>query len=229
MSRRAGKRGLVAEEPENPPSKPYYFFLSYSRSHPDDDAGQSEDEDEDRYVVDFYKDLCQHIRQLAYIERGVSPGYFDRAMQTSTVWPDAVKRALASSHTFVALYKPGYFQSKWCGREWAAFEARQKRTRPQGSVAHQAIIPVLWVEEKRLPNPLPEAARSIQYMDLHAPTSYRREGVYGLRVSEYDSDYKKTTLAIARLIVDVAETMKIPPCSTSVFRKNVSAFHKGPI
>lgn len=218
----------MVEETEHPPSRPL-FFLSYTRSRPEnDEAGQSED-DEDRHVIEFYRDLCRHIRQLTYIEPGVSPGYFDRAMQTSVQWPDQVQIALATCQTFVALYKPGYFQSKWCGREWAAFEARQERTRPPGSVAHDAIIPVLWVEEKRLPNPLPDAARSIQYSDLRTPATYRREGVYGLRESGYDTDYRKTTLAIARLIVDVAETMRIPPCSPSVFREDVSAFHEGAV
>lgn len=215
----------MAEETEHPPSRPF-FFLSYTRSRREHDGAGQPDDDEDRYVIEFYRDLCRHIRQLAYVEPGVSPGYFDRAMQTSVQWPEQVQHALATCQTFVALYKPGYFQSKWCGREWAAFESRQKLTRPPGSIAHDAIIPVLWVEEKRLPSPLPDAARSIQYSDLRTPVSYRHEGVYGMRESELEADYKKTTLAIARLIVDVAETMRIPPCSPSVFQEGLSAFHE---
>ena len=215
----------MVEETENSPPRPF-FFLSYNRSHHEDDEGGQPDDDEDRYVIEFYRDLCRHIRQLTYVEPGASPGYFDRAMQTSVQWPDQIQHALATCQTFVALYKPGYFQSKWCGREWAAFEARQNLTRPPGSVVYDAIIPVLWVEETRLPNPLPEAARSIQYSDLRTPAIYRREGVYGLRESGYTIEYRQTALAIARLIVDVAENMRIPPCSTTVFQEGLSAFHK---
>ena len=198
-----------------------YFFLSYTRSHTRNASARDEGEDKD--VTRFFLDLCQHIRHLTDLDKDIDPGFMDRTMHAATEWPAKVKDALATCQTFIALYEPAYFRSEWCGYEWAAFQARQDYSRPPGSLDYQAIIPVLWVEEDLLPNPMPYVAKDLQYTDPLPPPRYRAEGVYGLRHG-FPLDYRKTTLAIARRIASVANYTRIPRCPTSLFVDGANAF-----
>ncbi|WP_344656398.1 TIR-like protein FxsC [Catenulispora subtropica] len=200
-----------------------YFFLSYARMPPTNDIGAFRGE-ADKDVIEFYQDLCTAIRHLAVVKPGAQAGYLDRAMGTATQWEVAVQEALATCRTFVALYKPAYFESTWCGREWAAFERRQQLAREAGSIAYDAIIPVLWVDEASLPDPLPKAARPVQYEDAGQPDRYRTQGLWELRFGMYDHDYKRATIAIARTIVRIARSTQIPPCDISEFSQDANAF-----
>jgi hypothetical protein len=199
-----------------------YFFLSYHRA-PSDDPGQGED-DEDAYVLTFYKDLSRHIRHFTDLDPKISPGYLDRNMHTGVQWMPEVKKALAECQTFVALYEPSYFRSRFCGFEWAGFEARQALGRPPGSLAYDAIIPVLMVGEGWLPDPLPPGVKGLQYTDPALRTLYRQHGIYGLQFGGHTQDYRRTTMAIAQRIVAVAGTNRIAPCSVDVFDDDADAF-----
>jgi len=197
-----------------------YFFLSYHRA-PSDGPSSA---DEDKHVLKFYNDLCRHIRHLTDLDSDIIPGFLDRQMQAGTRWPPAVKNALAECQTFVALYEPRYFRSDYCGYEWACFETRQAQGRPSGSLAYDAIIPVLMVEATRLPDPLPRGAKELQYSDSALPASYASQGIWGLLHSGRSTDYKKTTLAVARRIVDVAQFTRIARCSAEIFDDDANAF-----
>ena len=199
-----------------------YFFLSYTRSPLTSATGRYEGE-QDRHVIRFYKILCQHIRHLTDLDKNIQPGYLDQAMPIGTQWKPAVLSALATCQTFVPLYEPAYFKSAWCGLEWALFKARQEQAKPSGSVAYNAIVPVLWAEERRVLPILPEAASGLQYADLAPTPRYRAEGIYGL-MNGYQQDYRKTTLAIARRIVDVAASTRIAPCDPAGFDESLNAF-----
>ncbi|WP_194908061.1 TIR-like protein FxsC [Catenulispora rubra] len=213
----------MAEEERERLAKAPYFFLSYARMPPHNDTGTSRGE-ADKDVIEFYQDLCIAIRHLAVVKPGAQAGYLDRAMGTATQWEVAVQEALATCRTFVALYKPAYFESSWCGREWAAFERRQQLARQAGSIAYDAIIPVLWADEGSLPDPLPKAAKPVQYEDAGQPSSYRLQGLWELRFGMYDHDYKRTTIAIARTILRIARSTQIPPCDITEFSQDDNAF-----
>jgi len=204
-----------------------YFFLSYTRSGARDPFGQLV-ADNDQHVVKFYQDLCQHIGHLTDLDLDVSPGYLDRGMTAGTNWSPALKNALATCQTFVALYEPRYFRNPYCGYEWACFEARQALARPPGSLAYNAIIPVLMVEQRRLPRPLPPSAMDLQFTDPTLPITYQNEGIWGLIHGGFTRDYRRATLAIARRIVDVANSTRIAPCSTDIFKDDANAFRPAP-
>jgi hypothetical protein len=210
------------EEAERRARAPY-FFLSYARTPAATDSGRFGGE-ADEVVIKFYEDLCTNIHNLAAIRPGASAGYLDRAMGTATDWESAVMTALGTCRTFVALYRPTYFERKWCGREWAAFEHRQNLAREAGSVAYNAIIPVLWVGEHRLPRRLPRVAQRLQYEDISQHELYRTQGIWGLRFGQYDVAYARTTLAIAQAIVGIADSTQIPLCDLSAFPEDANAF-----
>ena len=200
-----------------------YFFLSYVRSPMGDPSGTLS-ADDDKTVLKFYQDLCRHIRHLTDLDPNVSPGFLDRQMAVGTRWSPALKNALATCQTFVPLYEPRYFRSTYCGYEWACFEARQALGRRPGSVAYNAIIPVLMVERRRLPDQLPPPASDLQYTDRALPPTYHDLGIWGLLQSGRAGDYRRTTLAIARHIVEVADTTRVAPCSADIFDEDANAF-----
>jgi hypothetical protein len=197
-----------------------YFFLSYHRTPADGAAGG----EKDRHVYRLFDHLCRHIRHLTDLDSAIAPGYVDRETPAGAAWRAEIKKALAECQTFVALYEPRYFHSGFCGYEWDCFEARQALGRPPGSVAYSAIIPVLLVEEARLPDPLPDCASGLQYTDPNLPDSYVRQGIWGMLHGGSAVDYKRTTLAIARRIIEVAESTRIPPCDPDVFEDGADAF-----
>lgn len=194
-----------------------YFFLSYHRTPSDGSNGANS------HVVKLYKDLCRHIRHMTDLSGTVAPGYLDQNMPAGIAWRATVKGALATCQTFVALYEPRYFHSEFCGYEWACFEARQAEARPPGSVAYGAIIPVLMAGEKSLPTPLPRCAAELQYSDPRLPGAYIEHGIWGLQYTSLTA-YRKSTLAIAGRIVEVAKSTLIAPCSTDVFDDGADAF-----
>lgn len=211
----------VVRAPGDGIQKPY-FFLSYGRTEVPDAAVRHLG-DEDVMVVKFFDDLCRHIRQLTDLRRDVEPGFMDRIMPAGTLWPEGVQRALATAQTFVALYRPSYFTSDFCGWEWAAFQARQKAAEDRGLLGHNAIIPVLWVGQRFILGRMPKAAAELQHTEPTITGKYTSMGIYGLKVDSA-RDYKRTTLAIAQRIVDVAMMTRLPACDPSIFDQRANAF-----
>jgi hypothetical protein len=144
-------------------------------------------------------------------------------MRSGTVWPVSVDDALATAQTFVALCRPNYFTSKFCGREWASFQARQDAAGVRGTLGCNAIIPVLWVGQQYVVKHMPSAAARLQYTEPTILGKYNSMGIYGLRINSARG-YQRTTLAIAQRIVEVAETTRLPPCDPNIFDEQANAF-----
>jgi FxsC-like protein len=179
--------GRGSSETEHP-----QFFLSYARS-------RFQPEVSDRWVNQFFNDLRQDVGHTM----GVSnPGFMDRQIPVGTEWSDRLKIALSNCRIFVALFSPAYFESDYCGREWAAFQ-RRCQAQALGQNPPSAIIPAFWVPMEL--DELPSSVHSMQNLPPGFPESYTAEGLYGImKLSRYREDYEETVLRLARLIKERA-------------------------
>jgi hypothetical protein len=162
---------------------------------------------------------------LTTLRDGIPAGYMDREMRPGNFWKPELLRALATCQVFLPLYSPRYFESEWCGYEWEAFARRQARQRVNGRFTANAVVPVLWTEERRLA--LPPIAEEIQYFHPDMGPLYREEGLYGLLTKELRSDYQRATLEIARTVIDIARSSRLEPCDASLFENLTSPFKEG--
>jgi hypothetical protein len=199
----------TAAQLQTPEEARPYFFFSYAHSG------------DDRDVFEFFDLLCQHLRQFTTIPADESPGYLYNRQQLGTPWHAGLRRALAHCRVFVPLYSPRYFQSRWCGQEWDAFDRRQDVLRQQGEYAFSAIVPVLWVGSHGLR--LPSCARRLQYDNSWLGSRYRELGVYGLK-HEDQSLYRQVSYRLARAIQTVAEGTNLAICPLSLFKGPRNAF-----
>lgn len=198
-----------------------YFFLSYAHTP---NGGARERDDMDAHVRQFFMDICRHIMQLTNLKRGIPAGYMDVDMRPGDFWKPELLRNLAECQVLLPLWSPRYFDSEWCGREWDAFERRQRAHRDQfGSVAN-AVVPVLWVEEDLVLPSIPEQMKEIHYLTPDASV-YREEGLYGLLVARKD-DYSEVALEIARTIIRVARATQLARCDVSLFEGLKNAFEE---
>jgi TIR domain len=185
-----------------------YFFLSYRQI---DHVGK---EPPNRFVVDFYHDLCGHFMQLTDHPNGVPVGFMDHDIPAGTRWSDDIMYALARCRVFVPLYQPKFFRSPWCGMEWDAFTRRERRASRRHS-PFTAIFPVLWAPVD--PQAIPKIASELQIHDAIGD-DYRREGLYRLAVmKDFHNGYMRATLEIATAIIKVATTTRLEPCEPDLF------------
>jgi len=125
-------------------------------------------------------------------------------------WPTTLKHALCHSLVVVAICAPIYFHPAhpWCGLEWAAM--RQLGAMRLAGHHLTAIIPIRF----RVTDPLPEAARDIQYIDLGPDT---------LQSSQYHrrASFRRHIHDIAEQIAAIADalfrTNTRPNCDTFAF------------
>ena len=176
--------GTIQPEDQRP-----HFFLSYARSR-----YRQEGADPDRWMTKLYKDLCEDLVQL---EVGV-PGFMDRQqIQLGSSWPDRLADGLANCRVFVAMFSPAYFNSDYCGKEWAAFSERADQL--AGLDRPSPIIPVLWAP-MRLEG-LPACVRDMQHVPPGFPDVYATEGLYAImKVARYRRHYQETVYKLAQLI-----------------------------
>ncbi|WP_141576639.1 TIR-like protein FxsC [Actinomadura sp. WMMA1423] len=188
------------------------FFLSYARS-------RFQPEVSGRWVTQFFDDLCQDVGQTM----GVSnPGFMDRQIPVGVEWSDRLKIALSNCRIFVALFSPAYFESDYCGREWAAFQ-RRCQAQALGQNPPSAIIPAFWVPMEL--DELPSSVHSIQNTSPGFPEAYAAEGLYGImKLSRYREDYEETVLRLARLIKERAAECDLMASSVSALEALQSPF-----
>lgn len=165
----------------------YYFYLSYAHL------------DLDPYLEQFFHDLEAELKLLT----GQSASGFMDRRDVPLVDPfnSAIADALGRSHVLVALYSPAYFQSEFCGKEWAVFLSGRGNTSDA-----TGILPVLWSPPGILRN-VPEVAARIQHTDATFPDAYNKQGLrYILRLSKPKGDYFKFIAVFAQMLFQAAES-----------------------
>ncbi|MDX3514266.1 TIR-like protein FxsC [Streptomyces caniscabiei] len=182
-----------------------YFFLSYARKRGP------------RVLVKrFYDDLCAELRQeLRRLHKGntvpFDRPFFDvQSIQVGQDWNAALGEALGRCRTMLALYTPDYFRSDFCGREWKAFEDRQRRHRTVTGVDAKALIPVLWEPVQNIPS----GAAHIQYDNFDFGENYARWGLRRILVADPGGEeYRRIVNLIAHQVLVAAEHFRILPVS----------------
>lgn len=191
---RAGESGRPRGD-LSPGHGPWYFYLSYARR----------DDRYDAYVGRLYRDLVEQLEVLG--GRGAQPSFRDiERIGLSESWDREFGDAVGECRTLVALYSPAYFRSLYCGKEWAAFRARQQEYRRATEIDAPVLIPVLWS-----PTPVPREAESIQYMDSRLGTEYAEHGLLNLlRTDPTGEPYRRAVEGIAQRIHFAAERFGLP-------------------
>nr|WP_119590212.1 TIR-like protein FxsC [Streptomyces scabiei] len=182
-----------------------YFFLSYTRKR-----GPLV------LVKRFYDDLCAELRQeLLRLHKGNAvpfgrPFLDVQSIQVGQDWNAALCNALGHCRTMLALYSPEYFRSDYCGREWKAFEDRQRRHREVTGADAKALIPVLWEPVRQVP----AGAAHIQYDNLDFGENYARWGLRRILIADPGGDeYRRIVNLIAHQILVAAEHFRILPAN----------------
>ncbi|MDT0569418.1 TIR-like protein FxsC [Streptomyces sp. DSM 3412] len=182
-----------------------YFFLSYARRRGP------------RVLVKrFYDDLCAELRQeLRRLHKGNAvpfgrPFLDVQSIQVGQDWNAALCDALAHCRTMLALYTPDYFRSDFCGREWKAFEDRQRRHREVTGVDAKALIPVLWEPVQNIPS----GAAHIQYDNYDFGENYARWGLRRILVADPGGEeYRRIVNLVAHQTLVAAEHFRILPAN----------------
>jgi len=185
----------------------YWFFLSYARN---DANGYP-------HLNQFYEDLTREVRRMAPLDANTSSSdiaFLDQSdIQTGDQWLRTLTEAIQTSRTLVCIYSRGYFNSEFCGKEFAGF---QSRIDDYVSTNHSIdtaplIIPVLWDQPGRLPQPMPEAVRAIQYTHDEFGELYAKEGLlYIMRLQQHRDDYQRFLVRFADKVVQVAKAHELP-------------------
>src|SRR4051812_34787147 len=146
-----------------------WFFLSYARHDRDDDPFEC--------VRKFYADLNREIVRLRVVKAGPAGFYDGTGLQQGADWPEELAAALNACRVMVCLYSPAYFDSEFCGKEFAIFSARHDEL-PAASVAAKRplVLPVLLDAPEELGR-IPDAVGDIQFFDDDYPEVYRQEGL----------------------------------------------------
>lgn len=130
-----------------------------------------------------------------------------QSIQRDQDWNAALGHALGHCRTRLALYTPDYFGSDFCGREWKAFEDRQRSHRELDGVDAKALIPVLWEPVQSIP----AGAAHIPYGNLEFGEKYAQWGLRRILVADPGGEeYRRIVNLLARQILVAAEHFPIP-------------------
>jgi FxsC-like protein len=211
---------------ENNPPKPndYWFFLSYSSA------------DNDENLRTFWKDLANELRKPAVIPASVDEdkiGFRDKKeIDVGANWRNTLSTALQHSRVLLCLYSKAYFNSEYCGKEFAIFRSRVESyvaTPPVPAEEPRLIIPILWDLPKRLPESLPQAVQFIQYKYEDFGDLYTRYGLsYLMKIKEPENGiaYNKFVIQLADIIYEQATAHKLKSVLPVPPIENInSAFH----
>ena len=123
---------MVRAIPNLPP-----FFISYAHAGPDSNNAAER----------FYHELRGDLQTLVGVPVGTSMGFFDaEGLRTGVRWRDELTDALGTCQVLVALLSVPYLDSAWCGKEWHAFNLRERELLPgaNGFKNQGPIIPIRW-------------------------------------------------------------------------------------
>lgn len=176
------------------------FFFSYTRGN------------NDLYLKKFFDDLCEEVRTLRGLGAGAEVGFFDqRNLELGEDWDAALVDALQTCKVFVAIASPGYWNSEYCGKEWALFRARLLQSAPPGGKPAPLLKPIVWVPFRI--DALPAAVTGGQ-LTFGNPQAIQNER--GLRylikqIQEQRNVYNDLVEALAKEIVAAADKHPLPP------------------
>jgi len=178
----------------------YLFFLSYARDDLEDD--------QDRLIERFYRDLAASVR-LYYGPYQGRVGFFDTGeVGRGKWWTPELDHALRTCRVFVSIYSPTYFSRRFCGQEWALFQLRlteYARDRAPGERPPALIQPVL-LAGKDFIGELPDAARDVNYVAADDPATYVEGGLKVFMLKKNEDEYKEFVAKFARRVVELAKT-----------------------
>jgi FxsC-like protein len=195
----------------------YWFFLSYARR------------DLERSLKKLFKELGQSVGVLVG-EPAEQVAFLDTSdIKEGEEWPHQLVEGLQGCRVFVPLYSPSYFTSDYCGKEWAAFRARQDAaTAGPGAVRPPLIMPLLWVAPDQLPASLPEEITDLQ--QLHGePGVYRQLGLRQLlRLGKHADTWRELIDGFAQRLVERAKAHALPALPTPPSIKEIVSAWKRP-
>jgi hypothetical protein len=173
-------------------------FFSYAHI-----TGGDFDDNPNQSFHDFFDDIGKMLYHLTNFRLDVA--FADVSLRTGDAFQDVLFERLAHFQVFVPILSLRYFESEWCGREWAAFE---KRCEKMGTAGYPPIVPILW-------NGLGDLSLPRWFTDQHLfddPThgpKYRQHGMFGLQLLHADH-YRATVYDLARRIGSVAKSADLP-------------------
>ncbi|MEA2564014.1 MAG: hypothetical protein QOH06_5518 [Acidobacteriota bacterium] len=193
----------------------YHYFLSYARLDRDNDPH--------RCIPRFFEELDLELRRKLKLKQKEPAGFFDgEGIEPGELWPETLGAALQSCCALVCLYSPAYFDSEYCGKEWAVFESRLAPVRAP------LVIPVLFDPPQDL-GTLPEGLADVQYNHDDYPEIYREEGLKYLMVRnspELKDAYQNFLEALVHRLMDRLAKQKLAPLANLPNIKTVqSRFH----
>lgn len=175
-----------------------YFFLSYARR---DDRG-------DAFVKRFYEDLVAELDGLGVDCSGQQPFRDVERIALGMDWERTLSREVGHCRALVALCSPAYVNSLYCGKEWAAFEARLVKYREQTDIDVPALIPVLWAP---LHGAMPPEIGQYQYFEAPMTQEYLEQGLLGLLRSDPGGRAYRTVLSlVAKRVRYAADLFRLP-------------------
>ena len=175
------------------------FFLSYAHG----------DRRDNRRVAQFFDDVSTQLRVVTGADPNEVVGFHDhKNLRVGDKWPDELVHALSSALTFIPLFSPRYFNSRYCGQEWTVFADRVAAYRRETGRRAPSIIPVFWV-----PTPVPAAVGDIHHHDQSFDGWYEADGLRDLIRFQRHLDYETLVGALADRIREVAEEFPLPPTS----------------
>jgi hypothetical protein len=174
-----------------PPS--YFFFTSYAR------RGDRED------VARFHGALQEELGRK--VRRAVNhAGFLDRlSMDGGAHWHAELRRAVRTAPIMIALLSDDYFDSDWCGREFAVFQERIHRATPPDGLPPRCLIPVPWLRRQ---DSVPPSAAHIQ--ELAIPGAGRDGMPLVDLMRERPKQFLSFLIRLADQIVEQART-PLPP------------------
>lgn len=181
-----------------------YFFFSYSRQN------------NDSFLRDFFADLNNAVKEL--VGEKTDAGFFDQTgLEPGELWENELERALASARVFVSAVTAGYAKSEYCGKEWAAFEARLgEYAHAHGAQVPPLILPVYWhPSEEPLPAPITERQYKFGdpkevYNDKGLKYVYKLKQRFELEQTNYLDALAKKIVSLYKQFADLDQVTQVP-------------------
>lgn len=189
------------------PDKPF-FFTSYAVRRADS-----------ALVAEFHAKLEQEVQ----IKRGrtaATEGFLDtRSLGFGAPWRPQLVDAVGTTRLLIALLSDDYFDSEWCGREWAVMEERARRASQAGGRAPVAILPLFWVPVTRR---LPDRVADLQYRAPRLGDAYANSCLIDVMRSDLQA-YHKFVVELTDYMVDIAG-LPLPELDADTVERTVPAF-----
>jgi DNA-binding response OmpR family regulator len=174
----------------------FSFYLSYA---PTDYC-----EDLQRFFDDLRATVGIRLQKINSDE----VGFFDaEASETNAEWRPDVAEALRASQMMIALTSENYLRSERAGKEWGAFQQRQRLASTGSSTfIDGTITPVVWSRSAAATDVIGENGLG------HSNQPYRERGLQVLRKSivEFQADYASLLSELTEHIAMVNQAGTLP-------------------